>query len=327
MTTQETEAEAAYRAGREWFKSAVVYQIYPRSFADSDGDGIGDLPGIISKLDYLQKLGVDVVWLSPIYTSPQDDNGYDISNYRDVDPVFGTLADLKKLTDGLHSRGMKLVMDLVVNHTSDEHPWFIESRSSKDNPKRDWYWWRPPRKDPAGRRPGGGTQQLGFCLFRPGLGVRPGHRRVLPPPVLPEAAGPELGKPGGPRRRLRHDELVAGPRSGRLPDGRHQLHLQGHLAAGRTAGRRNAVRRRQPALHLRPADSRVPARDAPGGLRGPGQAAADRGRDARRHRRGRRPVHRSRAGGKWTWCSSSSTWRWTRRAATSGGPRNCCSPT
>ncbi|MEK0154661.1 alpha-glucosidase [Arthrobacter oryzae] len=133
-----------------WFHKAVVYQIYPRSFADSDGDGIGDLPGIISKLDYLQKLGVDVVWLSPIYTSPQDDNGYDISDYRDVDPLFGTLADLKELTDGLHARGMKLVMDLVVNHTSDEHPWFVESRSSKDNPKRDWYWWRPPRQSPVG---------------------------------------------------------------------------------------------------------------------------------------------------------------------------------
>jgi len=140
-----------------WFRKAVVYQIYPRSFADSNGDGIGDLPGIISKLDYLQKLGVDVVWLSPIYTSPQDDNGYDISNYRDVDPLFGTLADLKKLTDGLHSRGMKLVMDLVVNHTSDEHPWFVESRSSKDNPKRDWYWWRPPRENPEAG-PGSGAE-------------------------------------------------------------------------------------------------------------------------------------------------------------------------
>ena len=140
-----------------WFRKAVVYQIYPRSFADSNGDGIGDLPGIISKLDYLQKLGVDVVWLSPIYTSPQDDNGYDISNYRDVDPLFGTLADLKKLTDGLHSRGMKLVMDLVVNHTSDEHPWFVESRSSKDNPKRDWYWWRPPRENPEAG-PGAGAE-------------------------------------------------------------------------------------------------------------------------------------------------------------------------
>ena len=146
MTTQETEAEAAYRAGREWFKSAVVYQIYPRSFADSDGDGIGDLRGIIGKLDYLQKLGVDVVWLSPVYRSPQDDNGYDISDYRDIDPVFGSLETLDELLDGLHSRDMKLVMDLVVNHTSDEHPWFAESRSSKDNPKREWYWWRPPRE-------------------------------------------------------------------------------------------------------------------------------------------------------------------------------------
>jgi oligo-1,6-glucosidase len=157
MTTQETEAEAAYRAGREWFKSAVVYQIYPRSFADSDGDGIGDLRGIIGKLDYLQKLGVDVVWLSPVYRSPQDDNGYDISDYRDIDPVFGDLETLDELLDGLHSRDMKLVMDLVVNHTSDEHPWFVESRSSKDNPKRDWYWWRPPREGAGPGTPEPGT--------------------------------------------------------------------------------------------------------------------------------------------------------------------------
>jgi oligo-1,6-glucosidase len=161
MTTQETEAEAAYRAGREWFKSAVVYQIYPRSFADSDGDGIGDLRGIIGKLDYLQKLGVDVVWLSPVYRSPQDDNGYDISDYRDIDPVFGTLETLDELLDGLHSRGMKLVMDLVVNHTSDEHPWFVESRSSKDNPKRDWYWWRPPREGAGPGSPGPETPAPG----------------------------------------------------------------------------------------------------------------------------------------------------------------------
>lgn len=151
MTIEETEAEADYRAGREWFKSAVVYQIYPRSFADSDGDGIGDLRGVIGKLDYLQKLGVDVVWLSPVYRSPQDDNGYDISNYRDIDPVFGDLETLDELLEGLHARGMKLVMDLVVNHTSDEHPWFLESRSGKDSLKRDWYWWRPPR---AGAEPG-----------------------------------------------------------------------------------------------------------------------------------------------------------------------------
>lgn len=134
-----------------WWKSAVVYQIYPRSFADSNGDGIGDLPGIIGKLDYLEQLGVDVIWLSPIYKSPQDDNGYDISDYQDIDPMFGTLDDVDRLLDEAHGRGIRVVMDLVVNHTSDEHPWFIESRSSKDNPKRDWYWWRPARE---GMEPG-----------------------------------------------------------------------------------------------------------------------------------------------------------------------------
>jgi oligo-1,6-glucosidase len=126
---------------RRW----VVYQIYPRSFADSDGDGVGDLRGVLRHLDYLQRLGVDVVWMSPVYRSPMDDNGYDISDYTDIDPMFGTLADLDKLVAELHARGMKLVMDLVVNHTSDEHSWFTESRSSRDNPKRDWYWWRDAR--------------------------------------------------------------------------------------------------------------------------------------------------------------------------------------
>jgi oligo-1,6-glucosidase len=140
-----------YRQPEDWWKSAVVYQIYPRSFADSDGDGIGDLRGIIGRLDYLAALGVDVLWLSPVYRSPQDDNGYDISDYEDVDPMFGTLADVDELIAGVHERGMKIVMDLVVNHTSDEHPWFVESRSSKDSPKRDWYWWRPAR---PGREPG-----------------------------------------------------------------------------------------------------------------------------------------------------------------------------
>lgn len=158
MTIEHKGPAPVAAVAKDWFASAVVYQVYPRSFADSNGDGVGDIPGIISKLDYLQKLGVDVLWLSPIYTSPQDDNGYDISNYRDVDPIFGSLADLEKLTRGLHARGMKLMMDLVVNHTSDEHPWFIESRSSKNNPKRNWYWWRPPRE---GKELRAGTDSTG----------------------------------------------------------------------------------------------------------------------------------------------------------------------
>jgi oligo-1,6-glucosidase len=133
------------RAPQPWWKTAVVYQIWPRSFADGDGDGIGDLAGITGRLDYLATLGVDVVWLSPIYPSPQDDAGYDISDYQDIDPTFGSLADFDALLEAVHERGMKLVMDLVVNHTSDEHPWFVQSRSSKANPKRDWYWWRPAR--------------------------------------------------------------------------------------------------------------------------------------------------------------------------------------
>ena len=130
---------------KAWWKESVVYQIYPRSFCDANGDGIGDLRGIISKLDYLQALGIDVVWLSPVYRSPNDDNGYDISDYRDIMDDFGTLADWDELLAGMHARGIKLVMDLVVNHTSDEHPWFIESRKSLGDPYRDYYIWRPPR--------------------------------------------------------------------------------------------------------------------------------------------------------------------------------------
>ena len=150
MSTEEQRRSEGGAGGRDWFRSAVVYQVYPRSFADSDGDGVGDLPGVIGKLDYLHHLGVDVVWLCPVYRSPQDDNGYDVSDFRDVDPIFGTLADLDRLITGLHDRGMKLVMDLVVNHTSDEHPWFVESRSGGQSPKRDWYWWRPPRSGHQG---------------------------------------------------------------------------------------------------------------------------------------------------------------------------------
>lgn len=135
---------------KQWWKESVVYQVYPRSFYDSNGDGIGDLRGIIEKLDYIKELGVDVIWLCPVYRSPNDDNGYDISDYYDIMDEFGTMADWKELLAEVHKRGMKLIMDLVVNHTSDEHPWFIESRSSKDNKYRDYYIWRPGKN---GREP------------------------------------------------------------------------------------------------------------------------------------------------------------------------------
>ena len=132
---------------RVWWKEAIVYQIYPRSFKDSNGDGIGDLRGIIEKLDYLEDLGIDVIWICPMYKSPNDDNGYDISDYQDIMEEFGTMEDFDALLKEVHARGMKLLLDLVVNHTSDEHPWFVESKSSKDNPKRDWYIWRDGKKD------------------------------------------------------------------------------------------------------------------------------------------------------------------------------------
>ena len=139
---------------RDWWKSAVVYQIYPRSFADSNGDGVGDLRGIIARLEYLQALGVDVIWLSPVYRSPMDDGGYDISDYEDVDPIFGTSADLERLLEQAHARGIKILMDLVVNHTSDEHAWFAQSRTSRDSATADWYIWRDPRPGRIGGEPG-----------------------------------------------------------------------------------------------------------------------------------------------------------------------------
>ncbi len=143
-----------------WWRDGVIYQVYPRSFSDSNGDGLGDLPGVISRLDYLADLGVDAIWLSPFYPSPDKDFGYDVSNYVDVDPRFGTLADFDRLVTEAHARGIRVILDLVLNHTSDQHPWFLESRSSRDNPKADWYIWRSPSvsspifKENGGRRRG-----------------------------------------------------------------------------------------------------------------------------------------------------------------------------
>jgi len=139
-------------AGRKWWKEAVVYQVYPRSFKDNDGDGIGDLKGILSKLDYIKSLGVDVIWLNPIYSSPNDDNGYDISDYQNIMKEFGTMQDFDSLLKGMHDRGLRLVMDLVVNHSSSENEWFKQSRSSRNNPFRDFYhWWSKEKGKPAKR--------------------------------------------------------------------------------------------------------------------------------------------------------------------------------
>src|SRR5690242_9945376 len=143
---------------RAMWKHAVIYEIYPRSFQDSNGDGIGDLNGITERLDYLQSLGVDAVWLSPIYPSPMADFGYDVADYTGIEPVFGTMDDFDHLLGEVHRRGMKLILDLVPNHTSDQHPWFVESRSSRDNPKRSWYIWRNPA-------PGGGPPNNWLSVF------------------------------------------------------------------------------------------------------------------------------------------------------------------
>jgi oligo-1,6-glucosidase len=149
---KKVEEKPVVSADRKWWKEAIVYQIYPRSFKDSDGDGIGDLKGIISKLDYIKSLGIDAIWVNPIYTSPNDDNGYDISDYRNIMKEFGTMADFDDLLKGLHDRGIKMVMDVVVNHSSDEHEWFKQSRSSRTSPYRDYYhWWNADRGKPPYR--------------------------------------------------------------------------------------------------------------------------------------------------------------------------------
>ena len=148
----------------QWWQEAVVYQIYPKSFYDSDGDGIGDLQGIIAKLDVLKLLGVDVLWLNPIYASPEVDNGYDISDYRAINPQFGTLADFEQLLGEAHRRGLRVIMDLVVNHTSDQHPWFIASRQSKDNPYRGYYIWRDGRDGRAPNNWGGHFTQSAWSF-------------------------------------------------------------------------------------------------------------------------------------------------------------------
>ena len=189
---------------KAWWKEAVVYQVYPRSFMDSNGDGVGDLRGIIQRLDYIQRLGANVIWLNPIYRSPNDDNGYDISDYRAIMDEFGTMEDFDELLAEAHKRGIRILMDLVVNHTSDEMAWFVESRKSRENPYRDYYIWREGKD---GRLP----NNWGSCFSGPAWKKdETPDRYVLPAPVLPQAARPELGEPQGASGRVRHDALLAG---------------------------------------------------------------------------------------------------------------------
>ena len=167
-----------------WWHITTIYQVYPRSFQDSNRDGVGDLRGILRRLDYLVELGIGTIWLSPIFRSPMADFGYDVSDHTDIDPLFGSLADFDELLHAVHRRGLKLLLDLVPNHTSDQHPWFLESRSSRDNPKRDWYLWRDPGAD--GGPPNNWLSEFGGSAwtFDPPSGQYYGHAFLPEQPDL-----------------------------------------------------------------------------------------------------------------------------------------------
>ena len=254
------------QGGENWWRDGIFYQIYPRSFQDSDGDGVGDLAGILQRLPYVKSLGVDAIWLSPIFPSPMADFGYDISDYTGIDPLFGTMADFDALLAAAHDNGLKLILDLVPNHTSDQHPWFVESRSSRDNPKRDWYIWR----DPAARwRP---AEQLAVRIRRQRLAVRRGDRSILLPRLPGPAAGPELAQSGGPRRDLRRDAVLAG-------QGRRRLSRRRDLAPDQ--GCRVSRQSAQPALCRGPAAER---KDPDAIFHRPAGGVRRHRRDAARHR-------------------------------------------
>ena len=229
-------------AGQDDWKRWVVYQIYPRSFADANGDGVGDLRGIIEHVDHLDRLGVDVVWLSPVYRSPMDDNGYDISDYRDVDPLFGTLADLDELIDALHARGHPAADGPRGQPHQRRAPVVRGVAVEPGQPEARLVLVARRAAGPRPRHPRCGADQLGVALLRVDLGVGREDRAVLPARLLPQAARPELGEPGRPRRRVRHDALVAGPGRRRLPHGRRQHAQQGPGAARLDASPGLAVR-------------------------------------------------------------------------------------
>ena len=169
-----------------WWQQAVIYEIYPRSFQDSDGDGVGDLEGILARVDYLQWLGIEAVWISPIYPSPMADFGYDVADYVDIDPLFGRLEDFDRLVEALHAKKIRLILDLVPNHTSDRHPWFLEARASRASPRRDWYLWRDPA--PVAARPTTGSARRAAA---PGRSMRRAASTTTTPssPSSPTSTG------------------------------------------------------------------------------------------------------------------------------------------
>ena len=205
---------------RPWWRSAAFYQIYVRSFQDSNGDGIGDLQGIRSRLPYLQELGVDALWLTPFYPSPQVDHGYDVADYTDVDPLFGTLADFDELVADAHERGIKVTIDIVPNHTSDQHPWFRNAIADASHPDRKRYMFRPGRN---GGPPNGWTSAFGG----PAWTLDEKIRRVLPPFLHPRAARSRLAPRSRPGQLRRDPPFLARPRRRRLPDRRRPRALQG----------------------------------------------------------------------------------------------------
>ena len=212
-----------------WYQKAVIYCLDVETFQDSDGDGVGDFPGLIGRLDYLARLGVDCLWLNPIHPSPGRDDGYDVTDFYNVDPRLGTLGDFAELLHAADNRGIRVIIDLVVNHTSDEHPWFRSARSSPDSPYRDWYVWSEPSR-PTGAR----------AWSSPASRTRPGRT------TGPRAPGTTTGSTSssrtstsatpGPRRDQEDRVVLAAARGGRVPDGRGAVHHRKHRA-GRQHGR------------------------------------------------------------------------------------------
>ena len=236
-------------ADAEWWRQAVVYQIYPRSFADADGNGLGDLAGVISRIPYLASLGIDAVWLSPFYPSALTDGGYDVDDYRDVDPRLGTLADFDEMTARLHARRIKVIVDIVPNHTSSRHAWFREALAApKGSPARNRYIFRDGL-GPDGSQP---PSDWALRVRRASLGPRP-RRPVVPAPVRRGAAGPELGQPRGPRRLPQDAPVLVRPRGRRVPRRRGARPGQEPGRAARVAARRGGHHRRVTAARHAPA--------------------------------------------------------------------------